>query len=223
MTLKKLHAKRGNEAIHEINLIPQYQGVIIHDCWASYLSHTHLRHGLCGAHLLRELTFIVDSNQYPWARNMKRLLRRACYMVSARPDKKLDDRQYQKLQTLYQNILNKGMAQMPEIPKKPGRKRGKLAKTDAHNLHARLEKYRDSVLLFAQQSAVPFTNNRAERDLRMAKVKQKVSGCFRKIEYAEAYCRISSYIQTMTAKGYNPLTAIEMALTGELYKVKSNG
>ena len=64
---------------------------------------------------------------------------------------------------------------------------------------------------------VPFTNNRAERDLRMSKVKQKVSGCFRTERYAKAYCRISSYIQTMTAKGYNPLAAIEMAMSGEIY------
>ena len=73
------------------------------------------------------------------------------------------------------------------------------------------------MLLFAKDPNVPFTNNRAERDLRMSKVKQKVSGCFRKAEYAEAYCRISSYLQTMANQGVNPLVAIQMALSGELY------
>lgn len=107
---------------------------------------------------------------------------------------------------------------MPEIPAKPNGKRGRVAKSDAHNLWQRLHNHRCSVMMFARKSFVPFTNNRAEQDLRMAKVKQKVSGCFRAQIYAEAYCRISSYIQTMSAKGYNPLTAIQMALSGEIYK-----
>ncbi len=91
-----------------------------------------------------------------------------------------------------------------------------MAKSDAHNLWERLYKYEGAVLLFAKDSQVAFTNNRAERDLRMAKVKQKVSGCFRNVEYAHAYCRISSYIQTMSNKGYNPLIAIQMALAGKI-------
>ena len=73
------------------------------------------------------------------------------------------------------------------------------------------------MLLFAKEPHVAFTNNRAERDLRMSKVKQKVSGCFRKLEYAEAYCRISSYLQTMANRGYNPLVAIQMALSPQLH------
>ena len=90
-----------------------------------------------------------------------------------------------------------------------------MAKSDAHNLWERLRDYESGVLLFAKNANVSFTNNRAERDLRMAKVKQKVSGCFRSELYAKAYCRISSYLQTMTNKGINPLIAIQMALAGE--------
>ena len=74
-------------------------------------------------------------------------------------------------------------------------------------------------MLFAKESSVPFTNNRAERDLRMSKVKQKVSGCFRTEQYAQAYCRISSYLQTMRNRGYNPLVAIQIALSGEIYEL----
>ena len=92
-----------------------------------------------------------------------------------------------------------------------------MAKSDAHNLWERFKRHEEAVLLFARLSHVPFTNNRAERDLRMAKVKQKVSGCFRMRQYAEAYCRISSYLQTMAYRGYNPLVAIQMALSGQLY------
>ena len=89
--------------------------------------------------------------------------------------------------------------------------------TDAHNLWERVKKYETAVLLFAKLPHVSFTNNRAERDLRMSKVKQKVSGCFRTTICAEAYCRVSSYLQTMASKGYNPLIAIQMALSGQIY------
>jgi transposase len=93
-------------------------------------------------------------------------------------------------------------------------KRGRIAKSDAHNLLERLKKHEAAVLMFAKNPHVSFTNNRAERDLRMGKVKQKVSGCFRSEIFARAYCRISSYLQTMAYRGYNPLIAIQMALNG---------
>jgi transposase len=105
---------------------------------------------------------------------------------------------------------------MPAIPNKPEGKRGKIAKSDAHNLLERLQKYEGAVLLFTKNSLVPFTNNRGERDLRMSKVKQKVSGCFRSKSFAKAYCRITSYLQTMAYKGINPIIAIQMALAGEI-------
>jgi len=216
ITLKFLHEKRGKAAIEAIDIIPRYGGVIIHDCWASYLSYGHLDHGLCGSHLLRELTFIIDSNGYIWSKKLKRLLQRVCKMVSRREDKCLTEKEYLKLERLYQKILTAGEQELPPIPEKTTKRRGKIAKSDAQNLWERLTKHEASVLLFAKLTHVPFTNNRAERDLRMAKVKQKVSGCFRTVKYAEAYCRISSYLQTMKYKGVNPLVAISMALTGKI-------
>lgn len=223
ITLKLLHRKRGKEAIEDLNIIPKYGGVIIHDCWASYLSYDHCGHGLCGSHLLRELVFIVDSNKYRWASNMKKLLLKTCRIVADRDEKCLTDNEYANLQKRYRNILTRGKKEMPKIPKKPKGKRGKLAKSDAHNLWERLEKYEESVLLFAKSPHVPFTNNRAERDLRMAKVKQKISGCFRTKKYAHAYCRISSYLQTMASKGINPLVAIQMALAGTIPEIENMG
>jgi transposase len=216
ITLKFLHRKRGTEAIEEINIIPRYTGTIIHDCWSSYLTYHHCGHGLCGSHLVRELTCAIDSNGYSWASNMKALLLETCKIVSNSQKKKLNEDEYANLQKRYRNILTRGEKELPPIPPKPNGKRGKMAKSDAHNLWERLREYESSVLLFAKESAVSFTNNRAERDLRMSKVKQKVSGCFRKELYAKAYCRISSYLQTMATKGYNPLIAIQMALAGEL-------
>eukprot|EP01008_Symbiontida_sp_HLA12_P002017 NODE_32_length_1833_cov_10.850292_g30_i0.p1 GENE.NODE_32_length_1833_cov_10.850292_g30_i0~~NODE_32_length_1833_cov_10.850292_g30_i0.p1 ORF type:complete len:486 (+),score=87.80 NODE_32_length_1833_cov_10.850292_g30_i0:329-1786(+) len=213
-TLKLLHRKRGKEAIAGLNIIPRYGGVIIHDCWASYLSYDHCGHGLCGSHLLRELVFVLESNGYRWARNMKNLLQETCRIVARRKEKCLTDKEYANLQKRYRNILTRGDKELPEIPPKPKGKRGKMAKSDAHNLWDRLKKYETAVLLFAKKPYVPFTNNRAERDLRMAKVKQKVSGCFRREQYAHAYCRISSYLQSMASQGVNPLVAIQIALAG---------
>jgi len=216
VTLKILHKKRGKEAIEHIGIIPKYGGTIIHDCWASYLSYGHCSHGLCGSHLLRELTFIIDAHGYRWAKNMKRLLQETCRAVSKSKYKCLDEDTYKKLQKRYRGILTRGQKELPAIPKKPHGRRGKIAKSDAHNLHERLKKHEVSILLFAKLAHVAFTNNRAERDLRMSKVKQKVSGCFRVEKYAHAYCRISSYLQTMKNKGINPLVAVGMALAGEI-------
>ena len=217
ITLKFLHINRGLEAIEEIGIIPRYGGAIIHDCWKSYLSYDHCGHGLCGSHLLRELTFIIDSNGYAWAVNMKRLLKETCAVVAKSPSKQLHEQEYKNLRKRYRNILTRGEKELPPIPAKQHGKRGKVAKSDAHNLWERLKEHESAVLLFAKLPHVSFTNNRAERDLRMSKVKQKVSGCFRKTIYAKAYCRISSYLQTMANKGYNPLVAIQMAFSGQIY------
>ncbi|MCO5761900.1 MAG: IS66 family transposase [Chromatiaceae bacterium] len=217
VTLKFLHPKRGREAIQAINLIPRYGGVVIHDCWASYLSYDHCDHGLCGAHLLRELTFVVEANGYRWAANMKRLLLDTASRVAVTEQKCLSTAEYKRLRKHYRHLLTRGAKELPPIPPRQDGKPGRVAKSDAHNLWERLKRYQDAVLLFAKSPDVAFTNNRAERDLRMSKVKQKVSGCFRARQYAEAYCRISSYLQTMAYRGYNPLVAIQMALSGELY------
>jgi hypothetical protein len=174
LVLKFLHKKRVTEAINAIGIIPRYSGVIIHDCWGSYLTYNHCGHGLCR-------------------------------------------KKYTKLQQHYRNILTRGEKELPVIPLKQNGKLSNIAKSDAHNLWERLKKHETAVLLFAKKSEVPFTNNRAEQDIRMAKVKQKVAGCFRTEIYAKAYCRISSYLQTMANKGYNPLIAIQKALVGEFY------
>ena len=221
ITLKFLHPKRGLEAIEQIGIIPRYGGVVIHDCWQSYLSYEHCGHGLCGSHLLRELTFIVDSNGYAWASNIKRMLQETCKIVAERETKQLTEEEYKNLQKRYRNILTRGEKELPPIPPKQNGKRGKVAKSDAHNLWERLKKHEAAVLLFAKDPHVPFTNNRAERDLRMSKVKQKVSGCFRTKKYADAYCRISSYLQSMANKGYNPLVAIQIAFSGQIYADRS--
>jgi len=153
-------------------------------------------------------------------KNLKRLLQETCRKVSKSEEKKLSEVDYANLQKRFRNIITRGGKELPPVPPKPSGKRGKIAKSDAHNLWERLKDNESAVLLFAKDPYVSFTNNRAERDLRMAKVKQKVSGCFRTFQYAQAYCRISSYLQTMANKGYNPLIAIQMALAGKINNVE---
>jgi len=220
ITLKRLHAKRGAEAVDAINIIPRYGGIIVHDCWATYFKYPACNNALCGSHLLRELEFVINSNGYAWARHLKRLLQRTCATVSARDHKTLSEAEYARLQKRYRTILTRGIAELPARPQRPSGRRGRLAQSDAQNLWDRLKAHETAILLFARRAEVPFTNNRAERDLRMGKVKQKVSGCFRRQEYAAAYCRISSYLQTMAYKGTNPLVAIQLALAEDTSTTK---
>ena len=214
LTLKFLHPKRGKAAMEAIALIPAYRGTLVHDCWASYLSYAHCRHQLCGAHLIRELTFIVESNGYRWVRLMKALLQQACHLVNASQSKVLSAAACKALRKRYRTILTQGRKELPAIPPRRKGQRGRVAKSDAHNLHERLTQHEESVLRFLHDAEVSFTNNAGERGLRMSKVKMKVSGCFRTLVYGEAYARISSYLQSMAALGYNPLVAIQIALAG---------
>ncbi|MBF0314225.1 MAG: IS66 family transposase [Oligoflexia bacterium] len=219
ITLKFLHEKRGCEAIDDIGIIPLYGGTCIHDCWSAYLSYHNCKHGLCGSHLLRELQFIIESNDYHWEKNMKKLLKKIAKIISKRKNKKLTEKEYFDLLKNFRNIITRGKKELPIIVRTP-EKKGRVAKSDAHNLLEMLDEHEEAVLAFARYSEVSFTNNRAERDLRMAKVKKKVSGCFRSAEFAKAYCRISSYLQTMENQGYHPMIAIQMVLDGKIPEIK---
>ena len=168
-----------------------------------------------GSHLLRELTFVVDSNGMRWARLMKTLLRLTCHQVNQSPTKTLPEDLRRTVRRRYRTILEHGLRELPAIPPRPKGKRGRIAKSDAHNLHERLVKHEDSVLRFMEDPHASFTNNTGEQKIRMAKVKIKVSGCFRTQLHAEAWCRISSYLNSMAAQGYNPLVAIQIALAGD--------
>ena len=117
---------------------------------------------------MRELAFIVDAHDYAWAKRMKRLLLGACHQVSKRDDKTLSASQYKALRKRYRTILTQGARELPPIPPRQNGQRGKVAKSDAHNLWERMQKHETAVLRFAKHPDVAFTNNRAERDLRMS-------------------------------------------------------
>ena len=212
--LKFLHRKRGAEAIDDIGVIPRFTGVLVHDCWASCFVYDKCRHGLCGTHLLRELAFVFESGSYRWARLMKKLLREACHRVNKSETRALGEAECLAMRRRYRTILTQGARELPENPKRRKGRHGRIAKSDAHNLHERPVNHEEAVLRFTRDPDVSFTNNAGERGLRMAKVKMKVSGCFRTFACAKRWRRISSYLQSMAALGYNPLVAIEIALAG---------
>jgi len=202
--VKRLHRKRGCAGIDAIGILPRYRGVIVHDCWKASLTYAKCKHQLCGAHLLRERQAGTDSNGWPGAERMRKRRLIARRPVMRRPDRWLSMRHYRRIARGYREILEPGRKAMPEIPKRRKGRRGPVAKSDAHNLLERLDAQRRNGLRFTRRADTPFSNNRAERDFRMAKVKQKMSGCFRTVAFAEAYCRISSYLRTMVVLGYNP-------------------
>ena len=214
IVLQFIHQHRGREGIDEIGILPKCDGIIVHDCWSSYFAYSNADHALCNSHLLRELKFVEESTKHPWATRLKSLLKDAVLKVGEREEKVLSAKSYQELVDNYRGILSEALLEIPEFPEKTGA-RGRTKQTEEQNLWDRLMDHESSVLMFARVAEVDATNNRAERDLRMTKVKRKVSGCFRSFEMAKHFCRIYSYLKTMRNKGYSSLQAINLALKGE--------
>ncbi len=164
------------------------------DCRAAYFVYDQCSHQLCGSYLLRDLTFIVDSNGFRWARLMKKLPREACHWVNKSDAKSLTAAERRGVRKRYRTIFTLGGKELPEIPPRPKGKRGRIAKSDARNLNERLGMHEESVLRFTANPDVSFTNNAGEQKIRMSKVKIKVSGCLRTQLEAKAWCRVSRLI-----------------------------
>ena len=197
-----------------IGIIPVYTGTLTHDCRASSFAYFQCKHQVCGSHILRDLAFVVESSGYRWARLMKKLLCEICHEVNKSETGVLSEAECRKYPKRYWTILTQGGKELPEIPQRRQGRRGRIVRSFPHNLLERLLKYEDSVLRFISDPNVGFTNNTGEKKIRMSKVKIKVSGCFRIDRYAHVWCRISSYLNPMGELGYNPLDAIQIALTG---------
>lgn len=184
------HEKRGKEALNSSkSVISKITGWLVHDCWSSYFAYNHLQHATCGAHILRELEGLVENHQRKWAKVFKVFLLNVYQMPI---EKRLEQKQV--IESRYNIICNIG--QRAEPPPVRVSKRGRLKRTKGLNLVERLIKYKPAVLAFAFHREVPFTNNLAERDIRPAKIKQKISNCFRTFSGAEIYARIEGFIST---------------------------
>jgi len=215
------HARRGKEAMDEIAILPNFRGRAIHDGLSCYHSY-ECDHGLCNAHHLRELTFIEEREGQAWAGKMKGLLVEIKHRVcEAREggEEKLEQELMESFEHRYQQVLEEGFETNPPTPtaamsESGPKKRGRKKQSKARNLLDRLSKYRSEVLAFMYDFRVPFDNNLAERDLRMMKVQQKISGCFRSSEGAKFFCRIRSYISTVRKQGKNVLEMIERVFKG---------
>jgi transposase len=201
LTLYRAHAKRGREAIDAMGVLPGYEGVGIHDAYTSYLSYPG-RHALCNAHLLRDLVAVEEETQAAWAASMRELLleiKAAATQARASHAAQLEPALIQGFRARYDALLRQGHT--AHLPSPPTKRAGRRKQSPAHNLVLRLQKHADKVLAFMYDIEVPFDNNLAERDLRMLKTQQKISGGFRSRGGADVFCRIRSYISTIRKQG----------------------
>ncbi len=193
-----VHAKRGKKALQsEKSVLKDFTGYAIHDCLAAYFAFSEAKHGLCNAHILRELQALIDDKSQ-WAQAMHDLL---LELHEELPHSKLSTRAAELLRQRYRQILRQ--ADEEEPPPKVKQGKGRPKNTPGRNLLRRLQQHEEAVLAFALIEGIPFTNNLAERDLRPAKVKQKVSGCFRTVLGAEIYARLQAIIATCRKQGRN--------------------
>lgn len=193
-----VHNKRGKEAfMSQQSILEKLTNWLIHDCWSSYFSLTRCKHGICGAHILRELQGLIENHQSKWARTFKSFLMNVYQMEFPERVKRR-----QHIETRYQKICSIAEKLEPPPAVTIG-KRGKPKRTKGRNLVERLLREQTAVLAFAFNQEVPFTNNLAERDIRPTKVKQKISNCFRTQAGADIYARIESFISTTRKHNYN--------------------
>jgi transposase len=212
-----LHPKRGIEATTDIGILPSYTGVSVHDGWKSYRALTQCRHALCNIHHLRELTYLEEQYDQIWAKDLKALLREmkaATDQARAAGTLRLSQQERDRFVARYEQLLAAGHAANPP-PLRPPRHKGRLKQSSARNLLERLWLGQAEVLAFLGDLNIPFDNNQAERDLRMLKVQQKVSGCFRSPRGGTAFGRIRGYLSSLSKQGVKRLAALETVFSGQ--------
>ena len=209
------HEKRGVDAMNDMGILPEFSGILCHDHWKPYYKIDCI-HALCNAHHLRELTRAFEQDDQKWAQELANLLVTSNNEVIDAGGA-LDAKNARKYRQEYRGILKKGEIECPEPdrPKKKG-KRGRIKKSKSRNLLERLRDYEDDTLRFLENPLVPFSNNLGENDIRMTKVQQKISGCFRSIDGARIFCLVRSFLSTCRKQGIKSSRALEILFNGKL-------
>jgi len=215
LTHYQVHASRGQEALNAIGILPLFKGISIHDCWASYFLYP-CEHALCLVHVLRELVFQAEQQGASWAGELKDLLlcmKEATQQAREQGKRWLDPVEVLDWERAFLRVLEEADQVTPRATAPPGSK-GRIKQSAARNLLDRLRKHQQAVFCFLEDLRVDFDNNQAERDLRMLKVQQKVSGCFRSLAGAQAFSRIRGYVSTLRKQGLPLLPALQATLSG---------
>jgi len=215
-TLFYPHRKRGTEAMNAMGVLPVFKGTLCHDHWKPYYQYD-CTHALCNAHHLRELTFAWEQDGQQWAKRMKDLLETINKEVIIHSGV-LDAVESKKYRKKYRSLIKQAAVECPEPQRHPTKKgkRGRIKKSKSRNLLERLKDYEDDVLRFMENEHVSFTNNLGENDIRMTKVQQKISGCFRALEGAHIFCRIRSYLSTCRKHDIKSSEALNLLFEGKL-------
>jgi transposase len=215
LTHYHVHANRGQTALEAIGILPKFRGISIHDGWASYFLYA-CEHACCNVHLLRDLIFLAEEHHCLWARDLKELLldmKKATEQARQQGQDRLDPLEVVDWEAQFLTLLDEGDQAHPRATAPPGT-RGRCKQSAARNLLDRLRTCQQAFLCFLEDLRVDFDNNLAERDLRMIKVQQKVSGCFRSEAFAQAFARIRGYLSTLRKQRRPLLSALEQALLG---------
>jgi transposase len=209
------HEKRGLEAMQEAEILTKFNGVLCHDHWKPYFK-LDCQHALCNAHHLRELERAWEQDKQEWARDMKALLVQINQAVDDAGGL-LDAAESRKYRQKYRELLSKAQIECPPPDEsKKTNKRGRIKRSKSRNLLERLIDYEAETLRFMDDKQVPFTNNQGENDIRMTKVQQKISGCFRSMDGASIFCRIRSYLSTCKKHGMRATDALRILFEGKL-------
>jgi len=209
------HTDRGGEAMKDMGVLEHFHGILCHDHWKPYFQFT-CEHVLCNAHHLRELERAWEKEDQKWALNMQELLLEM-NEATIKAEGCLKKGAAQAFRERYRGILTQAEEECPFPAMPPGqKKRGRVARSKSRNLLERLRHFEDQVLRFMTDPLVPFTNNQGENDLRMTKVQQKISGCFRSFEGAQIFCRVRSYLLTCQKHDILPSAALHLLFAGKL-------